>query len=63
MSKSVKVWSQVRNQVLDQVRRIETYEMDGKTYLRIKESVELVHEDHTNHTIAPGDYEVTIQRE
>ena len=42
---------------------IETYEADGKTYLRIKESVDLVHEEHTNHTISPGDYEVTIQRE
>lgn len=42
---------------------VETYEFKGKTYLSIKESVTLSHEEHANHVITPGDYEVTIQRE
>jgi len=33
-------------------------------FLRVDgESVELTHEEHNAHMIAPGDYEVTIQRE
>jgi hypothetical protein len=38
-------------------------EADGRRYLRLREAAELRHEEHGPITVAPGCYEVVIQRE
>ena len=43
---------------VDRPELVETYEWDGKTYLRIKEhAVEIQHEEHQKVTLPPGDWE------
>lgn len=36
---------------------------DGKVYLRVKDGIGLQHEEHGRIQVAPGNYEVVIQRE
>lgn len=42
---------------------VELYEHDGLTYVRVKKSSDLTHQEHGPHTLMPGDYAVELQRE
>lgn len=43
--------------------RVELYECDGMTYIRVNEECHLTHEEHAVQVIPNGDYRVRIQSE
>jgi hypothetical protein len=43
---------------------VEMYELNGQTYVRVKEDgVVLTHQEHKSHAVPPGDYAVELQQE